>query len=205
MKTIGFGLAFTMLVMGTTAQANPGLGAAFAHVAPSLHAAAYTPPLTDIPTSLPKLRDALPLVRYDDRWIEAQAPDVHAGRQLECLAEALYFEARGEPIRGQFAVAEVIINRVESPRYPDTVCAVINQGAASAGCQFSFACDGKSDVMREQKAAERAKRIAAIMLDNGPRILTMGATHFHTNAVEPSWARDIPHTVTIGDHLFYRE
>ncbi|MCJ8140247.1 cell wall hydrolase [Falsirhodobacter halotolerans] len=205
MKLFGFGLACAMGIMGTTTQASPALGPAFAHIAPTLNAAAYTPPLNDLPSAFPRLRDALPLVRYDDSWIAAQEPEVAADPQLECMAEALYFEARGEPIRGQFAVAEVIINRVESPRYPDTVCDVTTQGAERSGCQFSFACDGKPEAMREREAADRAKRIAAIMLDNGPRILTMGATHFHTNAVEPSWARDLPHTVTIGDHLFYRE
>ena len=143
------------------------------------------------------------LIRYDDAFLAAQ-PEPTGGADWQCLTTALYFEARGETLKGQFAVAEVILNRVDSPRYPKSVCGVVNQGGRRA-CQFSYACDGIKDVMRERGAAERAGRIARIMLDGAPRGLTEGATHFHTRAVRPGWARRFPRTAAIGAHLFYRQ
>src|SRR5262249_52346868 len=123
--------------------------------------------------------------------------------QWECLAKAAYFEARGESIKGQFAVAEVILNRVESKIYPGTVCRVVNQGG-SGGCQFSFTCDGISDRIREKDAWRTAGRIARLMLDGAPRALTDGATSFHTRKVRPNWAGRMERTASIGQHMFYR-
>lgn len=125
--------------------------------------------------------------------------------QWRCLARAIYFEARGEPIAGQVAVAEVILNRVDSRRYPNTVCGVVKQGAdRPTGCQFSFNCDGKASVVREQAAYELAGRIAHVMLAGRPRTLTGAATHFHTRHVNPSWARRLERITRIGAHIFYR-
>ncbi len=138
-------------------------------------------------------------VRYDDAWL-ATHPQPDGDAEWQCLRTALYFEARGESLQGQFAVAEVILNRVDNPAYPKSVCAVVKQG-----CQFSFTCDGHSDVMRDRSAVERAGRIARIMLDGAPRALTMGATHFHTRQVNPSWSKRFPRTASIGAHLFYRQ
>ena len=122
-----------------------------------------------------------------------------------CLAEAIYFEARGETLIGQFAVAEVILNRVDSTRFPDTVCGVVNEGADSGGgCQFSYKCDGKSDSPTEQDAHRRIGKIAWAMLQGKPRILTGKATFYHTTAVQPRWARKFVQTARIGEHLFYR-
>jgi len=143
--------------------------------------------------------------------IDGQFLDVmdapRANRQQECLAEALYFEARGEGIDGQIAVAEVILNRVDSARYPDTVCDVIYQGTGALHrCQFSYACDGRKEVIGEPRAYERVGKIAALMLeDDAPRSLTGGATHYHTKSVNPRWAKVYPRTVTIGYHHFYRQ
>lgn len=125
--------------------------------------------------------------------------------EWRCLQKAIYFEARGEPLAGQFAVAEVILNRVDSPNYPNSVCGVVRQGKERrTGCQFSFMCDGKSIRLRDQNAADRAGAIAHIMLEGRPRILTGNATHFHTRAVSPSWSRRLVRTARIGAHVFYR-
>lgn len=137
-------------------------------------------------------------------WIDAQ-PFLEGGEQWACMTEALYFEARGESTEGQFAVAEVILNRAESRRFPNTVCKVINQGTGKKHrCQFSYTCDGLLETMDDRKAFERMGKIAHIMLDNGPRDLTDGATFYHAKYVNPSWARQFTRTATVGKHHFYR-
>lgn len=126
------------------------------------------------------------------------------GRQWQCLTEALYFEARGESVAGQFAVAEVILNRVDHANYPDTICGVVNQGTGRRfACQFTYTCDGRPENVTDHAIHERLGRIARIMIDGGPRDLTGGATHYHANWVNPSWAREFPQTAEIGTHLFY--
>ncbi len=143
------------------------------------------------------------LIRYDDAWL-SQFSASKGDAQWQCLKTALYFEARGESLKGQFAVAEVILNRVDNPQYPKSICGVVGQ-SGGGGCQFSYVCDGARDVMREKGAADRAGRIASAMLAGAPRALTSGATHFHTRAVRPRWARQFPQTAAIGAHLFYRQ
>jgi len=123
----------------------------------------------------------------------------------KCLAEALYFEARGESTLGQFAVAEVILNRVDNRRWPDTICGVIEQGKHRRNaCQFSYICDGVPDRIRENRAYRQAKAIALDMVGGAPRSLTDGATHYHADFVSPGWARRLTRTRTIGTHIFYR-
>jgi spore germination cell wall hydrolase CwlJ-like protein len=140
-------------------------------------------------------------VEYSYAWLMSQ--DVKGeGAEWDCLREALYFESRGETLKGQYAVAEVILNRVDSAAYPDSVCGVVAQGGAGA-CQFSYACDGADEAMYERTAAEIAGRIAAIMLAGGARNLTDGATYFHSKAVYPAWANDFTKTAAIGAHVFY--
>ncbi len=135
-------------------------------------------------------------------------PFKEGNKEWACLAEALYFEARGETIHGQFAVAEVILNRRDSDRFPNTVCGVISQGAKSAksprACQFSYKCDGAPEVFSEKKAYKRAGKIAAIVLDGFARKLTDGATYYHTNYVNPRWSKKFDRTAQIGVHYFYR-
>ena len=133
----------------------------------------------------------------------AALPQPQGDAEWQCLTKALYFEARGESLKGQFAVAEVILNRVDSPDYPKTVCGVVGQGG-NGGCQFSYNCDGARDVMRDREASEIAGRIARLMLDGAPRNLTYGATHFHTRSVHPSWSNQFERTASIGAHLFYK-
>ncbi len=143
------------------------------------------------------------LVSYTADWVAAQPPAT-GDAQWNCLKMALYFEARGETIKGQFAVAEVILNRVDSPRYPNTVCGVVEQGGGGS-CQFSFVCDGAKNTMADPQAAETAGRIARVMLDGAPRGLTGGATYFHNRTVWPAWANRFPRTASIGSHMFYRQ
>ncbi len=140
---------------------------------------------------------------YSEEWLAAQ-PAPTGDAEWQCLTEALYFEARGESLKGQFAVAEVILNRVDSPLYPRSVCGVVKQ-RGGGGCQFSYVCDGNGDKMRDAASRDRAARIARAMLDGAPRALTEGATHFHTSAVRPSWAKRFPMTASIGAHKFYRQ
>ncbi len=140
-------------------------------------------------------------IDYSYQWLIAQnAPQ--GGAEWDCLRKALYFEARGESLKGQYAVAEVILNRVDSAAYPNSVCSVVGQ-KGSGSCQFSYVCDGNSDKMREAGASEVAGRIAAIMLAGGDRGLTDGATYFHSKAVFPSWANRFTRTASIGAHVFY--
>jgi spore germination cell wall hydrolase CwlJ-like protein len=148
--------------------------------------------------------NALPAaIQYDADWLDAR-PVAKGDAQWECLTEALYFEARGESIKGQFAVAEVILNRLDSALFPDSVCTVVKQGGRG-GCQFSFTCDHVSDNIRERTAYVTAGRIARLMLDGAPRGLTHGATNFHTVDVNPSWSRRFARTANIGAHIFYRQ
>lgn len=124
----------------------------------------------------------------------------------KCLADAVYFEARGEPIRGQIAVAQVVMNRVFSPFYPKTVCDVVYQNAhRHNACQFTFACDGIPDIVTEPDAWARAKRIARDMLDGKlwmPEVAK--STHYHAYWVRPSWRREMKKMFQLGVHTFYR-
>lgn len=143
-----------------------------------------------------------PALRYDAGYLAA-LPVAKGDADWACLAEAIYFEARGESVRGQFAVAEVILNRADSALYPNTICGVVHQ-SGGGGCQFSYTCDGLSDHIGDRRAFRTAGKIARLMIDGAPRRLTDGATHFHTHAVRPGWAHRMPRTAAIGQHLFYR-
>jgi spore germination cell wall hydrolase CwlJ-like protein len=133
-------------------------------------------------------------------------PVAKGGKEWACLTEALYFEARGETVKGQFAVAEVILNRVSSPSFPDTICGVINQGTGRKfACQFTYTCDGRVEVIREPKAYDMVGKVAKMVMEGMPRTLTDGATFYHTKAVRPSWARVFERTAIIGFHHFYKK
>lgn len=124
----------------------------------------------------------------------------------KCLAEAIYFEARGETVRGQMAVAQVVLNRVFSGKYPNTVCGVVYQNAhRRLHCQFTFACDGIPDIVREPDMWERAKAIATEMLDGKLWLPEVGkATHYHAYWVRPGWVREMTKMHRLGVHTFYR-
>jgi len=126
-------------------------------------------------------------------------------QEYKCLAQAVYFEARSEPIQGQHAVAEVVLNRVDDARFPDTVCGVVFQNEQRRHrCQFSFACDGRSDKPREQRPWEEARQIAAVVLLGIGGEVTNEATHYHATYVQPYWANRLDRTVQVGQHIFYR-
>ncbi|MGR3504499.1 MAG: cell wall hydrolase [Paracoccaceae bacterium] len=154
---------------------------------------------------LQKTKPAQGQISYSQSWLDSLPRPKLTQDDMRCLSEALYFEARGESIRGQFAVAEVILNRVDSALYPDTVCGVIHQGTGRKyQCQFTYTCDGIPDVIREKQAYDVSVKVASVMVSGAPRALTEGATHYHTKAVNPNWARKFPRTATIGVHHFYR-
>ncbi|MET4389640.1 spore germination cell wall hydrolase CwlJ-like protein [Bradyrhizobium sp. F1.4.3] len=124
----------------------------------------------------------------------------------KCLAEAIYFESRGEAVRGQIAVAQVVMNRVFSGKYPDTVCGVVYQNKyRHLACQFTFACDNNPDVIREPEMWERAKKISKAMLDGQIWLPEVGkSTHYHAYWVRPSWVAEMKKTYKFGVHTFYR-
>lgn len=156
------------------------------------------------PAKKPRARTRPETVSFTRAWIDSQ-PVAKGDAQWRCLAEALYFEARGETVKGQFAVAEVILNRVKSSRFPETLCGVIKQGTGRRyQCQFTYTCDGFKDVIAEPKAFERVAKVARAAIDGAVSGLTGGATHYHTTAVRPKWSRVYKQTARIGVHVFYR-
>ena len=133
---------------------------------------------------------------------------------LHCLAQNIYFESRGSNLADMAAVANVVLNRVRDRRYPDTICGVVQQSKRAKNgqplknqCQFSWYCDGISDVAKNKDKWEQAQTIAYQMLAEGRfRGLAEGATHYHANYVKPYWATDKGMTLIgrIGEHIFYR-
>ncbi len=124
----------------------------------------------------------------------------------KCLAEAVYFEARGEAVRGQIAVAQVVLNRAFSGYYPTTVCGVVYQNKYHhLACQFTFACDNNTDVIREPDMWDRAKKIAKAMLDGLIWLPEVDkSTHYHAYYVRPSWVSEMKKMYKFGVHTFYR-
>lgn len=141
---------------------------------------------------------------YDRSYIDG-LPHLEGNAEWRCLAEALYFEARGESIRGMFAVGEVVLNRVDSSRFPNSICGVINQGTGRKfACQFTYTCDGLPEVIHEPAAWQRVGKVARLLVNGAPRNLTGGATFYHLNTMTPYWAASFQHVATVGDHIFYR-
>jgi hypothetical protein len=127
--------------------------------------------------------------------------------EQNCLAEAMYYEARGEGIEGQEAIAEVIFNRMHAAGYPKSICGVVYEGAELAhGCQFSFTCDGERDHPKSFGPWLRTRVLAARILAGYVQLgnTTGGAISFHASEVTPDWADQMNPTVQIGNHLFYR-
>ena len=132
-------------------------------------------------------------------------PQPKTSSEMKCLAEAIYFEARGESIEGQYAVGEVIINRVLSTEFPNSVCGVISEGANRLNaCQFSYNCDGKLETINEKKIYGRILKLSKILLEPSARFLTGGATFYHSKFVSPSWSKKFLKTNEIGNHVFYK-
>jgi spore germination cell wall hydrolase CwlJ-like protein len=124
----------------------------------------------------------------------------------KCLTEVIYFEARGEAVRGQIAVAQVVMNRTFSGFYPNTVCGVVYQNKhRHMACQFTFACDNNPDVVTEPEMWERAKKIAKAMLDGQIWLPEVDrSTHYHAYYVRPSWVNEMKRMYKFGVHTFYR-
>ncbi len=132
-----------------------------------------------------------------------------AARALEhyCLAEAIYHEARGEPTLGQLAVANVILNRVASDQYPNSVCGVVHQNKhVKLRCQFTYACNGRSRKPKQGSYWDKAQRVATQAMSGRRKILAVeGATHYHADYVNPGWGRTMKLVKKIGRHIFYKD
>jgi spore germination cell wall hydrolase CwlJ-like protein len=127
-------------------------------------------------------------------------------RETRCLTDVIYHEARSEPEAGQIAVAEVVLNRVSSGHYADTICGVVYQGAERiTGCQFSFTCDGSMNLPIETAAWTRAERVAHDVILGHKRNIVGTATHYHAEYVDPYWAAAYGRSVHIGKHIFYSD
>lgn len=136
---------------------------------------------------------------------ELIAQAAHTGAEHKCLSQAVFYEARSEGRAGQKAVAEVVLNRVKSRHYPNTICGVVFQGAQrSTGCQFSFTCDGSLGRPVDTKMWTRSADISALAMTGGYAPLTGGATHYHNLDVTPVWSDTLVMTKTVGTHKFYR-
>jgi hypothetical protein len=139
------------------------------------------------------------------RYADLIGPDA-LDREQRCLAEAVYFEARSEPEDGQAAVAQVVLNRVKSGLYPSNVCGVVYQNRHRyMGCQFSFACEGKSLRITDGPSWQSATRIASAVIEGRTYLAEVGdATHYHADYVRPGWSRRLRKMDVIGRHIFYQ-
>lgn len=128
-----------------------------------------------------------------------------ASRDLDCLTQAVYYEARGEGRDGMKAVAQVVLNRVRHPAFPKTICGVVFQGTARrTGCQFSFTCSGAMRGRVNQAAWNRARTVASSAMSGSVYAGVGNATHFHTTGVSPGWRSSLIQVSQVGSHLFYR-
>lgn len=126
-------------------------------------------------------------------------------REHKCLAQAIYYEARSERRVGQAAVADVVLNRVDSPIYPNTICGVVFEGShRRTGCQFSFTCDGSMDARLNIKKWKQSEDLAGAIMAGIRKPVSRDATHYHADYVDPYWADNMTPTATIGTHKFYK-
>jgi spore germination cell wall hydrolase CwlJ-like protein len=182
---------------------------------PDMKVMASLPPAADVPSKAAESGESIAAkgeVNADNQ--RAKTPAERLGlfdekaraKSEKCLAEAVYFEARGEAVRGQIAVAQVVMNRTFSGFYPNTVCGVVYQNKhRHLACQFTFACDNVADVVREPDMWDRAKKIAKAMLDGQlwlPEVAK--STHYHAYWVRPSWVHEMKKMYKFGVHTFYR-
>jgi len=131
-------------------------------------------------------------------------------KELKCLVEAVYHEARSESFTGQLAVANVIIERSNLSKFPNTICKVVHAGKYWKGtivrnkCAFSYYCDGKKEWSSvEKEALNTAYHVSSLALDGVTLLSTLGATHYHASYVSPSWANNMERLEQIGTHIFY--
>ncbi|ESY69899.1 MULTISPECIES: cell wall hydrolase [Mesorhizobium] len=148
-----------------------------------------------------------PMVKGDHSWIQNPLPEsVFSKPEQKCLANGIYFEARSESVRGQAAVAQVILNRVRNPAYPNSICGVVYQNDSWFNrCQFSFACDGRKKRIDSPAAYKTAQDIAMAVTAGKIFIPEVGSsTHYYAQYVHPGWARTMQKMTKIGLHIFYR-
>ena len=146
--------------------------------------------------------------KRDHWWVTNPIPrNARSKTEQKCLATAIYFEARGEPAKGQLAVAQVVINRLKNPAYPNTICGVVYQNKNMRNaCQFSFACDGIKDRITDRNSWAEAETLARRVLseENWWNNQVGSSTHYHANYVKPRWARTMKKMQKIGHHIFYK-
>ncbi|MEP2715603.1 cell wall hydrolase [Pseudophaeobacter sp.] len=198
-------LAVATTMTGQMAKAETGLSALFKREQSTLNTVPDTRLSGFLGFKIRPKQSPVTELTFTKAWLDEQ-PVATGDANFSCLAEALYFEARGETVKGQFAVAEVIMNRVNSAQFPNTLCGVINQGTGRRyQCQFTYTCDGHEEVIREKAAYVRVAKVARLVIDGAAPDLTAGATYYHTTAVSPRWSRSFTKTTRIGVHLFYRD
>ncbi|MGY3545037.1 spore germination cell wall hydrolase CwlJ-like protein [Bradyrhizobium sp. USDA 4472] len=180
---------------------------------PDMKLASLSPPTDDVGNATESGESVAPKgeVNADNQRSKSPAERLaldgkSRAKSEKCLAEAVYFESRGEAVRGQIAVAQVVMNRVFSGKYPDTVCGVVYQNKyRHFACQFTFACDNNPDVIREPEMWDRAKKISKAMLDGQIWLPEVGkSTHYHAYWVRPSWVAEMKKMYKTGVHTFYR-
>lgn len=168
------------------------------------------PDISAIPKSsgIAKVAVVRPKVGGKDHWwSKNKVPRAaFSRREQRCLAAAVYFEARGEPVSGQAAVAQVVLNRVKAPAYPSTVCGVVYQNKKWRNrCQFSFACDGIRDKVTDKKSYAQAQKVAKNVTSGKSWSRKIGSsTHYHATYVSPKWAKKMKRITKIGRHIFYK-
>lgn len=180
---------------------------------PDMKLASLAPPTEDVGNVTESGESVAPKgeVNADNQRAKSPAErlaldDKSRAKSEKCLAEAVYFESRGEAVRGQIAVAQVVMNRVFSGKYPETVCGVVYQNKyRHLACQFTFACDNNPDVIREPEMWDRARKISKAMLDGQIWLPEVGkSTHYHAYWVRPSWVAEMKKMYKFGVHTFYR-
>ncbi|MGP2491357.1 cell wall hydrolase [Mesorhizobium sp. PUT5] len=205
-----------------TKKSEPGVPAMLASLVTSdkadVLATAYAPAAPDYARTSPfeaLLKDAEPddgrfippMAKGDHWWLQNPLPEsTFSKKEQACLAEAIYFEARSESLRGQAAVAQVVLNRVRNPAYPASICGVVYQNSHWLNaCQFSFACDGRKHRVTEPKYYKTAQDIAMAVTAGKIFLPEVGSsTHYYAAYVSPGWARYMKKMTRIGLHIFYR-
>jgi spore germination cell wall hydrolase CwlJ-like protein len=217
MKTAGMdSIARRMKTDSLHVSTEPGQTAALAGA--ELFLSAFTPrtePMTPEEAALPAkpsgewaglLKNASLSPEQPKTLFGGLTEDEFRSRELRCMATAIYFEARDEPIKGQISVGQVIMNRIRSPFYPKTVCGVVYQGERNRhGCQFSFTCTGKTNSVREKPEWATAVKLAKQIIAGEVWIDEVGyATHYHATYVHPQWRFELDKVAQIGGHIFYK-
>lgn len=210
-ETVGLGLGLSALALIVAASATgmlPGIGEARAETLipapPDVTAVRPVAPETavQINSQLPFATGPNPAARP---FLLGSASGVNRARALECLTSAVYYEAGQEPLAGQQAVAQVVLNRVRHPAFAASVCGVVFEGSTrTTGCQFTFTCDGSLARAPEASSWNRAREVAKAALGGFVQPAVGTATHYHANYVAPYWAPTLAKTAAIGAHLFYR-